>query len=308
MNLKKNNIIDSNILYGQKKYFNTLIKLYNENKFPKVLLFSGKKGIGKSTLLIHFLNYVYDKNNYDFELNKINKNSVFYNLFQKNLFENIIYLNGENSIKIESIRNLRIKISKSTIDEKPRFIILDDIDLYNKNSLNALLKILEEPTKNNFFVLINNQSLPLLETIRSRSIEMKFFLKNEVRIKIIDSLINEFHIDSNIDYINNTISPGNFILFNEICYANKITIDKNFIKNIEIILKLYKKNRNNNYINLIYYILDLMFYNVLKENKNISNLSEVKSLTINDINNFVNYNLNQNSIINAISERLSYER
>ena len=34
---------------------------------------------------------------------------------------------------------------------KPRFIIFDDVELFNNNSLNALLKIIEEPSKNNFF-------------------------------------------------------------------------------------------------------------------------------------------------------------
>ena len=31
--------------------------------------------------------------------------------------------------------------------DKDRFIILDDIELFNKNSLNALLKIIENPVK-----------------------------------------------------------------------------------------------------------------------------------------------------------------
>ena len=31
--------------------------------------------------------------------------------------------------------------------------------------LNALLKIIEEPSKNNYFILINNKSKPLIETL-----------------------------------------------------------------------------------------------------------------------------------------------
>ena len=37
---------------------------------------------------------------------------------------------------------------------KERFIILDDIELFNKNSLNALLKVIEEPNKEIIFFLL----------------------------------------------------------------------------------------------------------------------------------------------------------
>ena len=61
--------------------------------------------------------------------------------------------------------------------DKDRFIILDDIELFNLNSLNALLKIIEEPTQKNYFILINNKTRPLLETLKSRALEIKIFLK-----------------------------------------------------------------------------------------------------------------------------------
>ena len=63
-------------------------------------------------------------------------------------FPNIIYLSGNNfkNIKIEDIRDLK-SLLKTTILNKERFIVLDDIELFNINSLNALLKIIEEPCK-----------------------------------------------------------------------------------------------------------------------------------------------------------------
>ena len=45
-------------------------------KDPKVLLFSGKKGSGKSTLINHFLYSIFDNENYDKKLSYIN-NSLF---------------------------------------------------------------------------------------------------------------------------------------------------------------------------------------------------------------------------------------
>ena len=62
------------------------------------------------------------------------------------------------------------------------------------NSLNALLKIIEEPGKNNYFFLINNKSKPLLETIKSRSLEIKIVLNEKKRIEIINHLIDFFNL------------------------------------------------------------------------------------------------------------------
>ena len=53
------------------------------------------------------------------------------------------------------------------MDQK-RFVILDDVEVFNKNSLNALLKLIEEPGESNYFILINNSTKDLIETIKSR--------------------------------------------------------------------------------------------------------------------------------------------
>ena len=53
------------ILFGLDSKLDFLIKLYNSKKLPKILMISGKKGVGKFTLINHFLNYIFDKNNYD---------------------------------------------------------------------------------------------------------------------------------------------------------------------------------------------------------------------------------------------------
>ena len=46
-------------------------------------------------------------------------------------------------------------INKSSFNNIPRFILIDNIEHLNKNSTNALLKIIEEPNNNVFFILIH---------------------------------------------------------------------------------------------------------------------------------------------------------
>ena len=65
-------------LFGLDKFINELIKLDNENKLPNKILLSGQKGLGKSTLAFHFINFILSKNEkfpYDvtnFEINPEN--------------------------------------------------------------------------------------------------------------------------------------------------------------------------------------------------------------------------------------------
>ena len=61
-------------LYGLFDNFDFLVRLYNNENFPNVLMLSGKKGSGKSTLLYHLMFYIFDKDNYNVKKNEyVNK-------------------------------------------------------------------------------------------------------------------------------------------------------------------------------------------------------------------------------------------
>ena len=177
---------NSLVLFGLDEQFDFLLNLYNLKKFPKVLMLKGKKGNGKFTLVNHFLSYVFDQDSYDIKNKTILANSTYYRQYMSDVFPNIIYLSGDyyKNIKVDDIRDLKSKILTTAMNNKNRFIILDDIELFNTNSLNALLKIIEEPTSNNHFILINNETKPLIETINSRSLELKITLDKKMKTKI----------------------------------------------------------------------------------------------------------------------------
>ena len=98
-------------LYGLSKDFNLLKDLYINEKLPKVLMLTGKKGSGKATLVNHLMFFIFDQTNYNEKINKLKKDSIFYNQFVNNIFENIIYLSGSDfkNIKLDDIRNLKKK-------------------------------------------------------------------------------------------------------------------------------------------------------------------------------------------------------
>ena len=296
-------------LFGFKKKHNFLSTLYKNKNLPNVLLISGDKGIGKSTLINHFLFFFFYKEHYDHTNFKIDGASNFYNQFKNDIFSSIIYLKGSDfkSVKVDDIRDLKNKIYHSTILNNDRFIILDDVELFNINSLNALLKIIEEPG-NNFFVLINNKSKKLLDTIKSRAIEIKIILNEQSRIEIINSLINEYDLKITLDPISSKLSPGNFIKFDYICKENNLNIFDDFTKNLSLLLNLYKKNKDILYVKIAFFIADYYFKNL--DDKKIfgqEKIIEIKNYVFINLNNFLIYNLNQNAIINNINDKLKYE-
>lgn len=296
-------------LFELKSEFNNIIKLYESSRSPKVLLLSGEKGSGKFTLINHFLVSFYDKEKYNFDDFTINQESSFYKKFLDNIFPNIIYIKGSNfkNTKVEEIRNLKSTILKTSISKKERFIIFDDVELLNSNSLNALLKIIEEPTSKNNFILLNNKKKKLIETIKSRALEFKIILPNYRRVKIIESLIKQNSIDIvKIDFKLSHISPGNFLRFNNICVLNKIDINGEYLDNISTLLMIYKKEKNSDIIDFILYLTEMYFYNLTKKKSgNFEKVFEKKSFIIKNIDKFLLYNLNQNSLINAINNKLS---
>jgi len=296
-------------LFGLENYFNFISKLYLKQNLPKVIMFTGNKGIGKATFVNHFLHSIFDIKNYNLEKFTKSKNSTFSNQFQNNIFSNIIYISGADfkSVKVEDIRNLKTKILKSAISNKDRFIVFDDIELFNHNSLNALLKIIEEPSEKNYFFLINNKSKPLLETIKSRAIEIKIILTENQRLEIIDKLVTFLKLELVLDPKTSKLSPGNFVKFNYMCKEYNISPSNDLVDNLSKLLDLYKKNKNILFINLALFIVDHYF--IFLKNKDLLNkdkIFDIKNYIFENLNSLIMYNINQNSFINAVSEKLKH--
>ena len=157
-----------------KYFFNEIIPLYNQKKMPTKILLSGKKGLGKSTLAYHVINYILSYNEdlkYDSIKLSINKDNRSFKLLKNNSHPNfylIDLINDKKNIDVSQIREMIAYTNKSAFNNMARFILIDNIENLNKNSVNALLKIIEEPNENLFFILINNSEKYILPTLKSR--------------------------------------------------------------------------------------------------------------------------------------------
>ena len=155
----------------------------------------------------------------------------------------LLDINDEKkNIDINQIRELISNLNKSSFNDKPRFVLIDNIEFLNINSLNALLKILEEPSLNVFFILINNNK-KILSTLLSRCINFKISLSNNENSEIIDKLLLDKHKNKiNNDIINYYFTPGN--IYNLIKFAEENNYD---LKNMNLNVFLNTLIDNNHY-------------------------------------------------------------
>ena len=254
-------------LFGLNRYINELIKLYKKNNLPNKILFSGQKGLGKSTLSYHFINYVLSENetnSYDEKNFSINPENHSFKTILNKSNPNFILIDidaDKKSIDINQIRKLIINLNKSSFNTKPRFILIDNIEFLNANSINALLKTLEEPSSNVHFILINNNR-KILPTLLSRCLNFKIYLSSkeshEIAEKLLEDKLEKF---INKDLINYYMSPGN--IYNLICFGkdNEYDLINTDLKNLLEIIISKKHYKSNKLINLIVFDFIEFYFN-----------------------------------------------
>ena len=296
-------------LFEHKEIFNQLYKLSKNDTLPNKILLSGEKGIGKSTLAYHLINLVLSENEehpYDYENNKINPDNKSYKLILNKSNPNfylIDVLEEKKNIDINQIRELIINLNKSSFNNKKRFVLIDNIELLNLNSINALLKILEEPNENINFILINNNKR-VLPTLKSRCLNFKVFLTKDQSIRIVNQLLND---DINA-IINNKLfdyyaTPGKLlklIKLSEEYDLDLVNFDLNTILKTIIKDKIYKKDKS--IIEIIYSFIELYFRNNISS-KNI-NLLKSYHYFLEKINNTRTYNLDEETLFMEFEDKI----
>jgi DNA polymerase-3 subunit delta' len=293
-------------LYGLERIFNEFVDLYENKKLPTKILLSGQKGIGKSTLSYHLINYILSKDeehSYDVHKHKINEQNHSFKLLLNGSNPNFFLIDvkpEKKFIEINQIRSLIEKLNKSSFNEKPKLVLIDNIEYLNINSINALLKQLEEPGEDIHFFLIKNGK-KTLDTLNSRCLNYKISLSNKQVVEISNKLLkNDIHKLINIDLLNYYITPGK--IYDLVQFSNENKID---LKNLElenflniIIDNSYYKNENS----IKYMIFDFVEL-FLKKKISIQNY-ELFNYFLKKIENTYKFNLDEESFFLELKTKL----
>jgi len=153
-----------------KEILSAFEKEVKQNKISASYLFYGDKRVDLLFYALEFSKMVMTKDVEDEEEKKNIEKRI--ENFQ---YSDIEVINRKNeNIKIDEVRELIYDAIESAYSSPKKIFILCGIENLRKESSNALLKILEEPPKDVYFILLA-RSLNIISTIKSRTI--KFHLE-----------------------------------------------------------------------------------------------------------------------------------
>ena len=269
--LKSNN---QKQLYNYNNPFLNVADLYDNKKLPNKIIFSGAKGIGKATFAYHLINYIFSKDEkfkYNIKNFEINDSNRSYNLIVNNFHPNFHLIDLKDDKKVIEISQIREMINysnKSSFNNRERIILIDNVENLNLNSSSALLKIIEEPNENVFFILIFDNSKRIIETLKSRCLKFNFFLSFDECIDAANKIIQQNIYDIvNKDLINCYNTVGDFINLINFSISSKLNISNTDLKSFLINVigeKYYKKDsyiKDNIYKYIEFYFLKLINLN-----------------------------------------------
>ncbi|MCY4541455.1 MAG: DNA polymerase III subunit delta' [Rhodobacteraceae bacterium] len=171
-------------LLGQAEAERQFLEAYNRRRLHHGWLIVGPRGVGKATLAWRIAKFMRVKSDPAARRNGPPAKSLQVDADHPsirhllNLTERSVTLVRRNAdpksgrvesfVSVASVRELKRFFSYSSAHQLPRVAIIDSVDEMNKNALNALLKLLEEPPAGSLLLLVCNSRALVPATIASR--------------------------------------------------------------------------------------------------------------------------------------------
>ncbi|MFA5030749.1 MAG: DNA polymerase III subunit gamma/tau [Patescibacteria group bacterium] len=158
---------------GQESIIQTLMSQSKQRSFAHAYVFTGPRGVGKTTtarLLAKTVNAKKIKKDGDIDLTDLNVA-----LIDKGKAIDIIEIDAASHTGVDHVRSAIIENSRTHPSVLPyKVFIIDEVHMLSASAFNALLKTLEEPPEHAIFILATTEVHKVPDTILSRCQRFSF--------------------------------------------------------------------------------------------------------------------------------------
>ncbi len=155
-------------IIGHERARKALSSLFEKNRVPHALLFSGPPGVGKFTIAQEVVKHLFCETKTGCGVCRSCQNVI------RGSHPDLHTIRSETSIGIDELRVVRKEVYESPYEAPLRVILIDGAEQMTVEAANALLKTLEEPPPLNLFFLITSSEKDVPLTIRSRCVHIGF--------------------------------------------------------------------------------------------------------------------------------------
>lgn len=157
---------------GQEHVTNTLINQIKTGRIGHAYLFTGSRGVGKTTCARIFARAINCLSPTDGS--PCGKCEVCRALSVPNM--DILEIDAASNNGVDDAREIREKVNYPPVYGKYKIYIIDEVHMLTGSAFNALLKTLEEPPEHAVFILATTEAHKLPATILSRCMRFDFRL------------------------------------------------------------------------------------------------------------------------------------
>lgn len=177
---------------GQEHITNTLKNAIKSGRIAHAYLFTGPRGVGKTTTARILAKSINCLNPIDAEPCGKCESCI---AIQNSQSMDFIEIDAASNRGIDDVRNLRDSVKYAPSQGKYKVYIIDEVHMLTRESFNAFLKTLEEPPEYVVFIFATTDVHKLLPTVISRCQRYDF---RRINLNVIKNLLSEIAQKENV--------------------------------------------------------------------------------------------------------------
>ena len=163
---------------GQDHIIKALVNSIDQNKIHQAYIFSGTRGIGKTTIariLAKCMNCESDSKPISTPCNKCSNTIEI----SEGRSVDFLEIDAASNTQVDKIRDLIKTVEYKPAKGRFKIYLIDEVHMLSTASFNALLKTLEEPPKHVIFIFATTNPEKIPKTVQSRCLQLNLKTVNE---------------------------------------------------------------------------------------------------------------------------------